>query len=327
MANKKITDLPSLTGANATSSDLLPIVDVSADLTSSITRGEFFSNLPAMSTTSLFSASNVAITGGSITGITALAPAVGGTGVSSYAIGDILYASGTTTLAKLADVATGNVLLSGGVGVAPSYGKVALATCVSGQLPVVYGGTGAATLTGYVKANGTSVMTASNTIPNTDISGLGTMSTQAASAVAITGGTINGPTINNSTIGATTASTARFTSVVLSNSLYTYQPTETPKSAAAILTIAELLTGIIRYTGAVANLTLPLGTAIETGVIASLPVNGAFNFSVINTGTGIATLVTATGLTLIGSMAVTNGTSGSFRVRKTAANTYTVYRV
>src|SRR5205085_1689617 len=42
-------------------------------------------------------------------------------GLSSYVVGDILYASGTTTFASLADVATGQVLTSGGVGVAPAY--------------------------------------------------------------------------------------------------------------------------------------------------------------------------------------------------------------
>jgi hypothetical protein len=60
----------------------------------------------------------------------------GGTGQSSYAVGDLLYASTTTALSKLADVATGNALISGGVGVAPSWGKVGLATHVSGNLPV-----------------------------------------------------------------------------------------------------------------------------------------------------------------------------------------------
>lgn len=42
----------------------------------------------------------------------------------------------------------------------PSWGAVALASMVSGQLPVANGGTGAATLTGIVKGNGTSAMTA-----------------------------------------------------------------------------------------------------------------------------------------------------------------------
>jgi hypothetical protein len=49
-----------------------------------------------------------------------------------------------------------------------------------GTIPVDNGGTGAATLTGYVKGNGTSAMTASTTIPNTDITGLGTASTKDA---------------------------------------------------------------------------------------------------------------------------------------------------
>lgn len=72
----------------------------------------------------------------------ALTASVGGTGFSSYAVGDILYASTTTALSKLADVATGNALISGGVGVAPSWGKIGLATHVSGTLPTTNGGTG-----------------------------------------------------------------------------------------------------------------------------------------------------------------------------------------
>lgn len=102
----------------------------------------------------------------------------GGTGLSSYAVGDLLYASGTTALSKLAAVATGNALLSGGVGVAPAWGKVGLTTHVSGTLPVGNGGSGATTLTGYLKGNGASPFTAVSTIPNTDITGLGTMSTE-----------------------------------------------------------------------------------------------------------------------------------------------------
>jgi hypothetical protein len=69
----------------------------------------------------------------------------GGTGQTSYAVGDILYADTTTSLAKLADVATGNALISGGVGVAPAWGKIGLTTHVSGTLPVANGGTGTAT--------------------------------------------------------------------------------------------------------------------------------------------------------------------------------------
>ena len=62
-----------------------------------------------------------AATTGAITLAGTLIAANGGTGFSSYTVGDILYANTTTTLAKLADVATGSVLASGGVGVAPSW--------------------------------------------------------------------------------------------------------------------------------------------------------------------------------------------------------------
>jgi hypothetical protein len=72
----------------------------------------------------------------------------GGTGQTSYAVGDLLYADTTTTLAKLADVATGNALISGGVSTAPSWGKIGLTTHVSGTLPVANGGTGVTTSTG-----------------------------------------------------------------------------------------------------------------------------------------------------------------------------------
>ncbi|MDQ0462637.1 hypothetical protein QO010_000385 [Caulobacter ginsengisoli] len=75
----------------------------------------------------------------------AIAPAYGGTGLTSYAVGDLIYASGAATLARLADVATGNVLVSGGIGAAPAWGKVGLASHVSGTLPVANGGTGQTT--------------------------------------------------------------------------------------------------------------------------------------------------------------------------------------
>lgn len=71
-----------------------------------------------------------------------LAPTNGGTGLSSYVVGDLLFANTTTSLARLADVATGNALISGGVGVAPSWGKIGLTTHVSGTLPIANGGTG-----------------------------------------------------------------------------------------------------------------------------------------------------------------------------------------
>ena len=109
------------------------------------------------------------------------------------------------------------------------------------------------------------------------------------------------------------------------------QPTPTAKAASATLTIAELLTSIVTTSGTTAiTLTLPTGTLTDAGVTApALPVNGCFDWAVINTGTssGAVTVAAATGHTLVGSAAVAIGSSAGFRTRKTAANTFVTYRV
>jgi hypothetical protein len=130
--------------------------------------------------------------------------AVGTTNRISVGAGGIDIAStyvGQTSITTLGTIATGTWQ---GTTVATGYGGTGLTSFTSGgavyatstsalttgTLPVTAGGTGVATLTGYVKGNGTSAFTASATIPNTDITGLGTMSTQNANNVAITGGSI-----------------------------------------------------------------------------------------------------------------------------------------
>jgi len=109
---------------------------------------------------SAVTAAEIAIAASQVTSGT-LAVARGGTGLSSYTTGDIIYASGAGTLASLADVATGNALISGGIGVAPSYGKIGLTTHVSGTLAVGNGGTGntALTLNGVIIGQGSSALT------------------------------------------------------------------------------------------------------------------------------------------------------------------------
>jgi hypothetical protein len=102
-----------------------------------------------------------------------------------------------------------NVTVSGsGIAIAANYagqtsittlGTVTIGTWNGSLVGAQYGGLGAASLTGYLYGNGTGVATASTTIPNTAISGLGTVSTQAASAVVITGGTIDGITFDGGT--------------------------------------------------------------------------------------------------------------------------------
>ena len=80
--------------------------------------------------------------------------------------------------------------LSGSYTGITGVGTLTAGTWNASTIDVAHGGTGATSLTGYVKGSGTSALTASSTIPNTDITGLGTMSTQDASNVAITGGSV-----------------------------------------------------------------------------------------------------------------------------------------
>ena len=154
------------------------------------------------------------------------------------------------------------------------------------KIAVAYGGTGATTLTGYVKGNGTSAMIASTTIPNTDITGLGTMSTQGSDAVTITGGTANGLSI-----GAVNPAAATFTTLRINSTL---------SLAGTTGTSGQVLTS----NGASA----PTWQNIAgSGTVTSIDVSGGT--------TGLTTSggpVTGSGtITLAGTLAIANGGTGS----------------
>ncbi len=120
-----------------------------------------------------------------------LAATSGGTGQSSYAVGDLLYASTTTALSKLADVATGNALISGGVSTAPSWGKIGLTTHVSGTLPVANGGTNLTSFTanGVMYASSTSALATGSAL-TFDGTNLATTGSATAARFIPTGSTI-----------------------------------------------------------------------------------------------------------------------------------------
>ena len=167
-------------------------------------------------------------TTGAVTVAGTLAVANGGTNITSYAVGDLIYASGATTLSTLADVATGNALISGGVTTAPSWGKIALTTHISGVLPTANGGTNLSSFTsgGAVYATSTSVLT-TGTLPvasgGTGITSFGTgVATALGSNVTGSGSIVlsAGPTLTGTLAAATiTASSTITGSSTISDSI------------------------------------------------------------------------------------------------------------
>jgi hypothetical protein len=94
-----------------------------------------------------------------------------------------------------------------GYGVATPPVITSLASGVTGSLPVANGGTGATTLTGIVKGNGTSALTAA--VAGTDYQEPLTLTTTGSGAATLSGTTLNIPavsaTVNANTITGTVA--------------------------------------------------------------------------------------------------------------------------
>lgn len=120
---------------------------------------------------------------------------------------------------------------------------------------------------------------------------------------------------------------------------YGTQGAPVAKTVSSTLTAANLLAGIITVNqagGAVSTQTLPTGTDMQAALPASFGVNSYFEFTVINTSTvdaeDAALASPGASFTIVGSVdvpahsGITIVSSGTFRVRKTADNTFVAYR-
>jgi hypothetical protein len=98
-------------------------------------------------------------------------------------------------------------------------------------------------------------------------------------------------------------------------------------TAAATLTVTDLENGMVIYNaGGANNLALPTVADVEAE-INSAKVNSSFDFVLLCSGAGAATLTAGTGWTLVGSGLGVAGAGTLFRARKTGAGTYTLYRI
>lgn len=109
-------------------------------------------------------------------------------------------------------------------------------------------------------------------------------------------------------------------------------PAPVTATATANLTVAQLTNGIILGSpgASAASYTLPTVAALEAA-LGNAKVGSSFPISVINvdgSGSGVITLVTNTGWTLVGLMTVaaTAGTAQLFRARKSGDGTWVLYR-
>ena len=112
-----------------------------------------------------------------------------------------------------------------------------------------------------------------------------------------------------------------------------WQPQGAPANIAdggtMIATAANVLTGIITATPTQArDIQLPTGANLD--LATEWAIGDSFDFSVITLAAFALTITVNTGITSIVGSAATGATSGSvarFRLRKTAADTFTAYRI
>lgn len=106
------------------------------------------------------------------------------------------------------------------------------------------------------------------------------------------------------------------------------QGAPTALTAAATVTAAQLANGLFTFNGTAGAMTLPTVALLEAEVSSATKTNAAFTFAIVNTDNSDAVTVTAgTGWTLVGTAAVSAGTSSQWLARKTGDSAWTAYRI
>lgn len=159
----------------------------------------------------------------------------------------------------------------------------------------------------------------------------GTVTSVTASApLTSSGGATPAISVANSTGTGTnlvTDTTPTILNPYLTGNVYIQIAAPTSKSAGATLTAAEILNGILQYTGAgAANFTTPTANQITSQFNISTN-NSSIYWNIIATGAGAATVVAGTNVTLVGSMSVATATSGFFLIRRGGTAAVTIYRL
>lgn len=150
-----------------------------------------------------------------------------------------------------------------------------------------------------------------------------------------------GGTVTAETITALTATTALITSLFARGRIFRNMPTPATATATATLTDAQMICGILVATPtAAAAYTVRTGTQLDAALVTAgytMAADDSLDLVIINLGgTGDdITLTAATGITIVGDpvvgpladVATEQAGQGTFRLRRTAANTFVAYRI
>lgn len=105
-------------------------------------------------------------------------------------------------------------------------------------------------------------------------------------------------------------------------------PANITDGGSMIMTAANVLTGIVTATPTQArNVQLPTGANLD--LATEWAIGDSFDFSLITLAAFALTITVNTNVTIVGdpATAATSGSAAKFRVRKTAADTFVVYRI
>ena len=229
-------------------------------------------------------------TSGAVTVGGTLATGNGGTDITTYTTGDILYASATNVLSKLASTTAGYVLTAGGVGVAPAWaastgGVTSFSAGTTGLTPNT-ATTGAITLAGTLAiANGgtgqTTANTAFNALAPDQTSANGKYLT--SNGTNTSWGTISaGASLSNDTATATNvypmfaaATTGTPTTVYTSNANLLYKPSTGEFQASVPVALNGLF---VNATTLVASYTVASGQSAQSvGGTSGFTIPGALS--------------------------------------------------
>ena len=268
-----------------------------------------------------FSSSYTAGTGLTLTGtqfsITNTGVTAASVGSASKTLTATVNAQGQLTALADTNIAiAGSQITSGTVGssyLSGSYtgitgvGTLTAGTWTASTIGVAYGGTGATTLTGYVKGSGTAAFTASALIPTTDLSGTITNAQLANSSITINGNSVS---LGGSTTVTATASNALTIGSGLSGTSYNGSAAVT----IAIDSTVATLSGIQTLTNK--------SISGATNTLTAIPNSALTNSSITFGATSVSLGATVSAFNAV-SIGATTASTGAFTYLSTSSTTST----